>query len=194
MLLSACGTGDTDRSSVEGTGKEASAPPIESIGETSSNTPAVTFKPSESDDLPIASKPGGPVNIEYRVIGAAIVGHPVAVDLRISSAMGDRPMRVNYRMNDPTAMQLAESQPSGVSLPSRVNQEFREQQVTVIPQREGRLYLNVSVEIETDNGSMSTVTAVPIQVGTAPRELRENGQLGSDENGESIRSLPAKED
>jgi hypothetical protein len=38
---------------------------------------------------------------------------------------------------------------------------------------------------------MSTVTAIPIQVGEAPREIQENGTATTDENGEAIRSLPA---
>ncbi|NNC77970.1 MAG: hypothetical protein HKN77_08400, partial [Woeseiaceae bacterium] len=67
------------------------------------------------------------------------------------------------------------------------------QQVTIIPMREGRLYLNVTASVETGNGSMSTVTAIPIQVGDAPRTLEENGVLQKDAEGNSIRVLPADE-
>jgi hypothetical protein len=31
--------------------------------------------------------------------------------------------------------------------------------------------------------------AIPIQVGTAPREMQEHGQLQQDENGEAVRVL-----
>ena len=68
------------------------------------------------------------------------------------------------------------------------------QQVTVIPMREGRLYLNVSASVETETGSMSTVTAIPIQVGDAPRELQDHGELTTDESGEAIRVLPVDDD
>ena len=63
-------------------------------------------------------------------------------------------------------------------------------QATIIPLREGRLYLNVSASIETEEGTMSTVTAIPVQVGEGGREVEENGTLSTDENGEAIRSLP----
>jgi hypothetical protein len=66
--------------------------------------------------------------------------------------------------------------------------------VRVIPLREGRLYLNVAAEVETESGSFSSVTAVPIQVGPAVRELQENGVVTTDENGELIRTLPARTD
>ncbi len=59
--------------------------------------------------------------------------------------------------------------------------------------REGRLDLNVSASVETENGSMSTVTAIPIQVGDAPRTLQQNGQLATDEDGNAVRVLPANE-
>ena len=59
--------------------------------------------------------------------------------------------------------------------------------------REGRLYLNVTAAIETEDGSMSTVLAIPIQVGAARREVQQNGEITTDENGELIRSLPASE-
>ena len=58
----------------------------------------------------------------------------------------------------------------------------------------GVLFLNVSVSIETDDGTMSSVTAIPIQVGAAPRQAQDNGELVTDEDGEQVRSLPAKED
>ena len=61
--------------------------------------------------------------------------------------------------------------------------------------REGRLYLNVAAIVETESGSMQTVTAIPIQVGpAAPREILDNGTVTRDEDGNLIRSLPAKED
>ena len=60
--------------------------------------------------------------------------------------------------------------------------------------REGRLYLNVAAQIETDTGSWSSVMAVPIEVSVGPRESQENGVVASDENGELTRELPSKEE
>jgi hypothetical protein len=91
-------------------------------------------------------------------------------------------------------MQFVESQLDRVTLAATRDERPSLQQVQVIPLREGRLFLNVSVSIETDDGTMSSVTAIPIQVGAAPRKAQDNGELVTDEDGEQVRSLPAKED
>ena len=143
------------------------------------------------------SKLGPPVRIDYRVIGEPIVGQPVAVDLQFESSLGTKTLDLSYRVNDSTALSFPETQAESVALAPALGAGDRglaAQQVNVIPMREGRLFLNVAVSIETDTGSWSSVTAVPIQVGQAPRELLENGTVTTDENGNLIRSLPARED
>jgi len=136
-----------------------------------------------------------PVEITYRVIGTPIVGSPVAVDLKFRSTLGAMSYKVTYRVNDPTAMQLPEGQSETVSISPSSENEVVAQQVTVVPLREGRLYLNVAAVMESETGSMQTVTAVPVQVGPAkPRQIIENGTVTTDEDGNQIRSLPAKED
>ena len=115
--------------------------------------------------------------------------------MQFESLLAPQPFKVSYRVNDPTAMQFPESQSAEVSISPAAGSKHNAQQVTVIPLREGRLYLNVSAEFETDTGTMSSVIAIPIQVGpAAPREIIENGVVTMDENGELIRTLPAKED
>ena len=86
-------------------------------------------------------------------------------------------------------MSLHEAQPARVQVEPAANENFIAQRVTVIPQREGRIYLNVSASFETPEGSTSTIMAVPIQVGTGGPELRENGEVRLDENGEAVRVL-----
>lgn len=157
------------------------------------NAPSVTFTP-EKGLINVDGKPMAPVRIAYRIIGKPVVGQPVSVDVSVTSSLGPQPITVGYRINDATAMQLAASQPEFVTVAQKVGNEPDLQQVTVVPLREGRLYLNVSATIETENGSMGTVTAIPIQVGEGGRTLTENGALDTDENGEAIRSLPAQED
>jgi len=136
-----------------------------------------------------------PVEITYRVIGTPIVGSPVALDLQFKSTLGATPYKVTFRVNDPTAMQMPEAQSASISISPSSRNESVARQVTVIPLREGRLYLNVAAVVETESGSMQSVIAIPIQVGAAtPRRLLENGTVITDENGELIRTLPAKED
>lgn len=150
--------------------------------------PDVTFKPQEGY-TGTTVKPGAPYSISYRIIGTPLVGSPVTIDLRIDSAMGPRPMTLDYRINDGSSMLLAESQPASVRMEPAANENNFSQQVTVIPQRDGRLYLNVSASYETENGTQSTVAAIPIQIGSGPRQLEENGALQVDENGETVRVL-----
>jgi hypothetical protein len=133
-------------------------------------------------------KPMGPVQISYRIVGTPIVGQPVAIDLEVRSVQGPQAVTLSYRINDATAMQFPEAQPAEVSIAARTDEGPSQQQVRVIPLREGRLYLNVSADVETESGTLSTVTAIPIQVGgTTSRIPQQNGSLTIDQDGEQIR-------
>lgn len=135
-------------------------------------------------------KPMGPVQIGYRMVGAPIVGQPVAIDLEVRSVQGPQEITLSYRINDATAMQFPEAQPAEVSLAARTDESPSLQQVRVIPLREGRLYLIVAAEVETETGTLSTVTAIPIQVGgPATRVPQQNGTVITDENGEQVRVM-----
>lgn len=178
LCLAACGNTAKDDSTAE--------------VDVATTPPSVTFTPK--GDSASAGKPSGPITVAYRLIGKPVVGQPIAVDLRVMSTIEGKPVTLNYRINDSTALVLAESQPASVTMTAIAGEELeRPQQVTVIPMREGRLYLNVSASVDTESGSMSTVTAIPIQVGDAPRQMQENGTLDTDEKGESVRILPANE-
>lgn len=180
IVMAACGNSVVEQSSA-----------VEEV-EVSNDAPIVTFTPKS--DTVSSGKPSGPITVAYRIIGKPVVGQPVAIDLRVSSTLGPQPINIGYRINDATAMQLAKSQPETVSLAPNSEDRMGVQQVRVVPMREGRLYLNVSASVETENGSMSTVTAIPIQVGDAIRTLSENGELQTDAEGNQIRVMPAKED
>ncbi len=151
--------------------------------------PDVSFK-SAADGLGGAVvTPGSPYRISYRIIGTPIVGIPVTVELQITSLRGPRPLSLNYRFRDESSMLFAESQPTTVRMEPAANEAEFKQQVTIIPQRDGRFYLNVSATYETENGTMSTVMAIPIQVGSGTRELQEHGVVELDEDGEAVRVL-----
>ena len=154
-------------------------------------TPVAVLTPDEK--YSITGKPQGPVRIDYRIIGTPVVGQPVTVDLNVKSNVGDVPVTLSYGTNDTTAMTFPETQQRRVSLAFVDEERTAGQQVTLIPTREGRLFLNVTAHVQTDTGSLQTVTAVPIQVGSAPRELQENGVVTTDENGQLIREMPASD-
>jgi len=164
----------------------ADAPQAEVSVETTA--PEVSFKPGAKAQHTV--KPQGPVQIAYRIIGTPIVGQPVAVDLQVTSMMGPQEVTLSYRINDSTAMQFPDAQPPSVSLAPSADESSSFQQVRIIPLREGRLFLNVSADIKTDDGTMTTVTAIPIQVGASSiREPQQHGVEATDENGEAIRVL-----
>lgn len=190
-LFAACNDGNDD-AATKAPAADASAAPDSQV-EVSAEANSSKTKSGPLADR--TSKLGPPVRIDYRVIGEPIVGQPVAVDLQIESSLGTQTLDLSYRVNDSTALSFPETQAMAVALSPALGIDQRglaAQQVNVIPLREGRLFLNVAVSIETDTGSWSSVTAVPIQVGQAPRELLENGTVTTDEDGELIRVLPAE--
>ena len=180
-LLVACGD----------SGEQQAAPAEQG---TAAETPVAVQTPDEKFSVThVGGKPQGPVRIDYRIIGTPVVGQPVTVDLTVRSNVGDTPVSLSYSTNDSTAMTFPESQQRMVSLAFVDDERTAGQQVTLIPAREGRLFLNVTAHMQTDTGSLQTVTAVPIQVGATPRELQQNGVVTTDENGELIREMPASE-
>jgi hypothetical protein len=136
--------------------------------------------------------PGSPFRVTYTIIGTPVVGSPVTVDLQIESVTQSQPVNLEYRIRDASSMMLADSQPARVRMEPAANENVFKQQVTVIPQREGRFYLNVSASFETKEGTRSTVTAIPLQVGSGTRELQENGEVQVDENGEAVKVLTSE--
>ena len=109
--------------------------------------------------------PASTISFTYEILGNAIVGQPIAVNLFVAATDAEM-VTVEYRINDPSSMVFAESQARRVevttsTVPSR-------QQITVVPQREGRLYLNVAGQVETDAGTAISAAAIPIPVSAAP--------------------------
>jgi len=175
LLIGACSD-----SSVENASEVVAEPDASKVSD-------VSFKSSPSDCRTI--KPQGPVSITYKIIGVPIVGQAVAIDLQVVSNIGPQAITLTYRVNDTTAMQFPEAQPPSVSMAAKNNVEPQNQQVRVIPLREGRLFLNVSASLDTDAGTISSVVAIPIQVGAAIRQQQEQGKVTTDEDGEAIRVL-----
>ncbi len=101
------------------------------------------------------------------------------------------PVSVSYSINDRSALQFQEGQVERYEILDL--REARREQLAVVPQREGRLYVNVSVEVETPGGSMIKSMAIPIQVGSAPEPTRNDGEVKEGPDGELVQSMPAQE-
>jgi hypothetical protein len=154
--LPACGNGEIEQA------------PIETQATTARDSVATKLESAAGHDGTVANT-GSPYNISYRIVGTPIVGSPVTIALRVESAVGRRPLTLQYRINDASAMIFAEAQLASVSLEPVADEDFVMQQVTVVPQREGRSYLNVSASSDTGEGTLSTVAAIPIQISSSSR-------------------------
>jgi len=139
-------------------------------------------------------KPSAPIRFRYEVLGNPIVGQPVAVRVFVESSVSGRPINLEYRVNDTTSMTFPESQARRREIvrDTSAYDATQPQQITVVPQREGRLFLNVSAEIVMEDGDILLKSqAIPINVGPAPLELDENGELKETADGETVESLPS---
>jgi hypothetical protein len=192
FAVAGCGAGDEGRSDVSDAGSTAGTSDRVAAA-TAAEAPAATFKPG-AEPVTSTAKIGDPITIAYRMIGQPVIGQPLTIDLRISSVSGAQPVRVDYRIVDASALQLAESQLQYATVDPVAGDEGASEQVTVVPLREGRLYLNVAASIDTEQGAMSTVTAIPIQVGSTARVTEDNGELSRDASGETVRVLDGSED
>jgi hypothetical protein len=165
--------------------------------ETTANGADASGKPAPAIDADRAAvspgKPTAPVSIHYTVIGAAVVGQPVSVNLQVSSTEPDEAVTLEYRTSDTSAMLFPESQAQRIDLAPASDNGPRVQQVTVIPQREGRLFLIVSAAVETANGTLFRSLAIPIQVGAGASPPEVNGELQEMPDGETVISMPASE-
>ena len=138
-------------------------------------------------------KPSAPINFRYEVQGTPLVGHPVSINVFVSSSVVGAPINLFYRVSDASSMMFPASQALRAEFMMAPGDEPRAQQITVIPQREGRLYLNVSAEIDMNGDTMLKSMSIPIQVGSAPPELKINGELVETPEGETVISMPAGE-
>jgi hypothetical protein len=171
---------------------------LTACGDAGDSNGTATLAANTKEELKVTAasspgKPSAPISFRYEVQGTPIVGQPVAVNVFVTSSINDAPINVFYRVNDASSMLFPESQALATKFVPEADDQPRSMQITVIPQREGRLYLNVSAEIETADGTMLKTTSIPIQVGSAPPELEVNGELVETEEGETVISMPAEQ-
>lgn len=162
----------------------------ESVDPEPAATAAVAGKPTPSvSDGTSPGKPTAPISMKYEVMGNPIVGQPILVNVEISSVRG--PVTVRYSIDDGSALMFQEGQVERLEIADPSSGSV--QQLSVIPLREGRVYVNVSAEVETPGGSMIRSMAIPVKVGSAPSEPTINGELQEGPDGETVISMPAKE-
>jgi hypothetical protein len=176
--LAACNTGSDNSASVESTPAAVTSKPAATVTENRSASPG---------------KPSAPISMEYEILGNPVVGQPVAINVDVRSTSGSHPVSVQYSINDSSALVFQAGQVERLQVTANAEKTASQQQLAVIPQREGRLYVNVSAEIQTADGMMIKSMAIPIQVGSAPEKPEINGELVEGPEGETVISMPAKE-
>jgi hypothetical protein len=134
-------------------------------------------------------KPTAPIQISYEVIGNAIVGVPVAINVVITADQG--PVNVEFSITDGSALMFQSGQVERLEIVDPSSGSV--QQIAVIPQREGRVYLNVSAEIQATDGLNIRSMAIPINVGSAAQKAGVNGEILRGPGGEPVVSMPADE-
>src|SRR5210317_1718217 len=65
----------------------------------------------ESAAAQTPSSPGSMFRLDYEIIGTPVVGSPVSIDLEITSAFGDDPVDLAFRIPDSTALMMEAAQP-----------------------------------------------------------------------------------
>ena len=159
--------------------------------ENADGTEQVVQKPA-TDTSGMQAKAGSPFAITYEIVGTPIVGSPVTLNLTVASAFGPTPVEISYHITDATALMLHEAQPESLRAKMTMNETSVQDRVTVIPQREGRVYLNVEAGVETEQGHISTTMAIPIHVGAVDTSPVEHGELETNEDGETTRVLTSE--
>ena len=140
-----------------------------------------------------AGKLTAPIVLEYSVTGTPVVGQPVAVEVSVTTPLVDQPVQLSYRMVEAGSMTFPDSQPDRLTLAAAGNTERRSQPLTLTPQREGRLFLSVSAEIDSDIGAVMRSLSIPIQVGRGSGSPGTAGDLTESGDGEQGLSMPAAE-
>jgi hypothetical protein len=166
------------------------AAPVEEVAMTDKPATA-SGKPSPQFDGTV-TKVGSPFSISYKIIGTPVVGSPVAIELHVTSAIETQSAELSFSIPDESSMVFHEAQPQAVAAEFAANQKWLDQRVTVVPMREGRIFLNVAASVDSVDGRTMTMMAVPIQVGQGGRTLEEQGELATDEDGEAIRVLTSE--
>lgn len=122
---------------------------------------------------------GAPISFRYNVNGNPVVGKPVSVSLTLRTPVEDRPITLTYRAPEAGSLEFPESQSSSIEVLPIGDAERRPLQVTVIPQRDGRVFLTVSANMETDTGAVMRSISIPLQVARAAPDA------GSEEDAEA---------
>jgi len=159
-------------------------------GSSERNAVATTFAlpteaPSESQ-----GKPTSPIGIHYELLGEPQLGQPLEIRITSRSNVIVAGLEVQVR-GDEQLVVSAVSQSFAVE-PVEANEPMI-RTVTVTPLQEGLHYLSVTVQGVINGQTQADSVTIPIRVGDVEHRTEPMGTLVTDDAGEVIISLPARD-
>jgi len=157
--------------------------------QTASNQTAQSAKQATASP----GKPRAPVRIEYQLSKDIQLGMPVVIHLSITPLIDAQQINLHYHtQGDLTS---GDPQPQFSFGPTGARTTVQ-QDITVIPQAEGRFRVILSVMIASQSGHAgSRSMSIPIVVGNPPpTTLKPQGTMSTDSQGKPIIVTPAQEE
>jgi len=144
-----------------------------------------------SSEVSQSGKPTAPISISYTVPEKTTVGENVTVIVEFRTLSDAEGLRIEFTAGEGLKLTSGRYKVDYGIRPG--NSTFSET-VTVVPQTEGILYLNVFVTGIFGGNTMVRTGAVPVNVGaTTHKMLKKPGNVTTDSKGQKIMILPAEE-
>ena len=107
--------------------------------------------------------------IKYDVLGKPIIGQAVSVKLTFNGFLKSQQIQIEFKTADSSSMIFSEAQVQKINLQynESKNDNTLIQNVSIIPQKAGRIFLNVILSYRIEGGIVSIMKAVPIYVDSA---------------------------
>ena len=160
--------------------------------------PAQTTSNANSAQTPVQGaayqgKPVAPVNIEYQHAKDIQLGVPLVISISLTPMVDTQQLSLRYTLEG--ALDSGDPQQQFDFGPRHAG-EHVQQNITVIPQAEGRFHVYVFADINNPTGhGGSRSMSIPIVVGNPPpTTLKPQGSMSTDPQGKPIIVTPAQEE
>lgn len=139
-------------------------------------------------------KPHAPVEVRHKLLGPAVPGQPVDVEIILLPGRSAEAVSAEVRpgpgMRETRRGRVEKM--NDVSLPMATRQV-----ITFVPSVEGLHYVTVFASVQIEGARQGRVVAFPVQVGKSTKRvvkmLPSAGEVRADEDGGLVRELPAQQ-
>lgn len=160
---------------------------------------AVAATPQEKADKEPGSKgayvkPHAPVEVRHKLLGPAVPGQPVEVEIILLPGRSAEAVSAEVRPG-PGMRETRRGRAEWMSDPGRPL--ATRQVITFVPSVEGLHYITVFASVQIEGVRQGRVVAFPVQVGKSTKRvskmLPSAGEVRADEDGGLVRELPAQQ-